>query len=201
MIGGLSFPMVETPAGSGLYSVSANVAALVQGQSYPIRVVWHCGSAEQSQPVGTIVRYDPSGFITDARTGQPIPGATVTLYEVPGWSARTGDPATAAENTCQSNSVREPGAAWSQPAPTEFGVVARPDSGRISPAANPQTTGGSGYYAWDVAAGCWYIEVSAPGYRTTTSPVVGVPSAVTDLNLTLEPLSSTTAVFLPLVQR
>ena len=46
----------------------------------------------------------------------------------------------------------------------------------------------TGYYGWDVAPGCWYLRVSAPGYEAMTSPVVGVPTAVTDLDLALQPL-------------
>jgi hypothetical protein len=46
-----------------------------------------------------------------------------------------------------------------------------------------------GRYGWDVAAGCWYVVVRAPGYETVTSPVVGVPPEVTDLDLDLSAIS------------
>jgi hypothetical protein len=61
-----------------------------------------------------------------------------------------------------------------------------------------------GRYGWDVAKGCWYITVEAEGYQTRVSPAVGVPPAVTDLNLTLYPLStiqSDGTVYLPLISR
>jgi hypothetical protein len=47
--------------------------------------------------------------------------------------------------------------------------------------------------------GCWFVVVEAAGYARTISPVVGVPPAVTDLNLALK--KATTALYLPLTRR
>jgi hypothetical protein len=112
----------------------------------------------------------------------------VTLYNVPGWRARTNASEDAVPSTCQSNLSKPAGTAWNQPAPTHLGVVADPASGTISPTINPQQTNTVGRYGWDVAAGCWYVVVSKAGYHTLTSSVVGVPPAVTDLDLELQPV-------------
>jgi len=69
---------------------------------------------------------------------------------------------------------------------------------RIDPPLNPQVTGSDGRYGWDVIMGCWFVEVSAPGYFTRYSAVVGVPPEVTDLDIQLEPWAK---VYLPIVLR
>ena len=58
---------------------------------------------------------------------------------------------------------------------------------------NPQQTDLDGRYGWDVVTGCWYVTVAATGYAALTSPVVGVPPEVTDLDLALTPTGGTTA--------
>jgi uncharacterized repeat protein (TIGR01451 family) len=161
-----------------------------QLQSADIYAHVHCNPPNQTyvNQVGTIHLYDPSGVITDADTGAPIAGATVTLYRVPGWSARISPAQNTTPNTCESNLSRA--GDWSQAAPTNLGVAADPSSGMIDPAANPLKTTAQGRYGWNVAAGCWYVVVSKTGYTTLTSPVVGVPSEVTDLDLKLHKVTS-----------
>jgi hypothetical protein len=51
-----------------------------------------------------------------------------------------------------------------------------------------------------VSEGCWYVTVEATGYEPLTSPVVGIPPEVTDLNLALRP-EGLQQVYLPLVVR
>jgi hypothetical protein len=46
-----------------------------------------------------------------------------------------------------------------------------------------------------VVKGCWYIQVQAEGYQTLVSPLVGVPPAVSDLNVSL----ARRAIYLPLI--
>ncbi len=60
----------------------------------------------------------------------------------------------------------------------------------MDPKVNPFITNSVGYYGWNVAEGCWYVVVEADGYNTLTSPVVGVPTEVTDLHLALTPETS-----------
>ncbi|NHZ71934.1 MAG: hypothetical protein GWP17_02470, partial [Aquificales bacterium] len=86
---------------------------------------------------------------------------------------------------------------WSQSAPTELGLRINPDVTTVAPRTNKQTTDNDGYYGWDVPEGCWYVTVQAAGYHPLTSPVVGVPTAVTDLNLKLTPLHS--SIYLPTI--
>ena len=73
------------------------------------------------------------------------------------------------------------------------------DIQQINPQANPQRTGSEGRYAWDVVEGCWFVVVEAAGYATVVSPLVGVPPAVTDLNLQMK--KALNAVYLPLMRR
>jgi hypothetical protein len=69
-----------------------------------------------------------------------------------------------------------------------LGVKIDSQSEKIDPHNNPQFTDGTGHYGWDVAGGCWYVVVEKEGYEDLTSPVVGVPPAVTDLDLELSAL-------------
>jgi hypothetical protein len=148
-----------------------------------------CDGVEFPNVVGAIVLYDPSGIVTDSVTGNPVVGATVQLYKVPGWSGKTA-PGDSTPDTCQTNESKAEGEDWNQPAPTTLGVLVNPLSEEISPNVNPFITNSIGYYGWDVAAGCWYVVVSKTGYVTLTSPVVGVPSEVTDLDIQLTPVST-----------
>ncbi len=145
-----------------------------------------CDAATTETVVGYITLYDPSGNVTDAQTEQPVEGATVTLYNVPGWEPKTG-PDDDRPNTCQSNDSKAADDPWDQPAPTELGIVSNADVTPTDPELPYQHTTADGYYGWDVSEGCWYVEVAAEGYKSLTSPVVGVPPEVTDLNLALMP--------------
>jgi len=155
----------------------------------------NCESATETVALqGTVLKiqlYDPSGIISDAVTGDPIQGATVTLYNVPGWTAAQNPSEEGQPNKCQSNLSKEGGEGsepWSQPAPTDLGVLANPFNGTIDPATQTQTTSAIGKYGWNVAAGCWYVTVTADGYEPVTSAVVGVPTEVLDLDLELMPI-------------
>jgi hypothetical protein len=130
------------------------------------------------------------GVVTDARAGKPIAGASVTLYRVPGWSARTSPAQNSTANTCESNASKGSNP-WSQPAPTNQAQEADPQSGQISPAVNPQITDAQGRFGWTVPAGCWLVLVTnPPSYSPVTSPVVGVPTDVRDLNIEMTKPSS-----------
>ncbi len=156
--------------------------------SASISVNFDCNGEPQDDPLGTITLYDPSGVVTDASTGEIIEGATVTLFQVPGWLPDTANET----RNCRTINTRG-GNDWSTvPDVTQdLGVAINDENGMrngqplISPFVNPQTTGIDGRYGWDVAEGCWYVVVEADGYETRVSPVVGVPPAVTDLDLTV----------------
>ena len=178
MLDNNSYPMSAT-GNTNEYSAMIPESEIVSGS---LRVVATCVSGSEWTELGTITLFDPSGYITDSLTGAPIVGATVTLHQVPGWRAQTSTSDTAAE-TCESNESKASGAAWSQSAPTTLGEVVNADVTIVDPPINPQTTNNAGYYGWDVPAGCWYVVVTANDYDTLVSPVVGVPSEVTDLDL------------------
>ncbi len=159
------------------------------------------GCVGGGQPIGTPELYDPSGVIRDANTNQPIIGATVSLYRIP---AALPDTASQTRD-CRTLSTRG-GSVWTGIAPST-GVFEQPgfSPAQISPDLNPQITGDDGRYGWNVVTGCWYVTVSAPGYKSKTSALVGVPPEVTDLDMTLEPgetpLPSEQKVYLPVVTR
>lgn len=62
-----------------------------------------------------------------------------------------------------------------------------PGASSYSPQLNPQETGPSGTFAWDVAPGRWRLRVTAFGYRPYVSKTYKVPPAVTNLQLSLTP--------------
>ena len=190
---GSQYPM--TAVGGDLYQ--ATIPALAITGNATLSVIVTCNGDTTTTTVGYITLHDPSGFITNVRTGDPVIGATVTLYHVPGWLPRTG-PTDTRPKTCESNNSKAPGVPWSQPAPTELGVVANPEVTPISPLISYQQTNNAGHYGWDVAEGCWYVTVEAEGYASLVSPVVGVPPEVTDLDLALTPVKR---IYLPLVLR
>jgi len=173
--------------------------------TWSVKVKWNCGTLPKEKTIGTVEKYDPSGFITNAETGAPVDDATITLHRVPGWVPRlsSSDPITS--SVCETTDTR--GTAWSQIAPAEEGEMIDADlellseSPTISPTINPLITGSDGYYGWDVAEGCWYVTVEADGYEPKVSFVVGVPPAVTDLDIALQPLAvvADKRVYLPLI--
>lgn len=189
---GTNYPMAS--AGGNLHQATIPAAEVTAAN---LTVSYKCAGTPQETPVGQITLYDPSGIITDARSGLPVTGATVTLYQVPGWLPRTG-PTDTRPKTCESNLSKPAGTAWSQLAPTEQGVIVNPDVVAIAPKLARQQTNAIGYYGWDVSEGCWYVTVAAEGYATLISPVVGVPPAVTDLDLALTPIKQ---IYLPAILR
>jgi hypothetical protein len=191
-----TYALEATEAGSQMYQATISDGDLPElhgskSETYPLRATWECAGEPQEKEIGQVILYDPSGLITDAATGEPV-DATVTLFRVPGWRPASG-PGDTGAGICESHRSKDADAPWSQPAPVDLGVFVDPQqddaSTLMAPLLNPQQTH-KGYYGWDVAEGCWYVEVQAEGYVSKVSPVVGVPPAVTDLHLTLEPLNS-----------
>ncbi len=179
-----------SPASPGFYQATIPAGSIVSGD---LVVAWQCSTVPQQLLVGHITLYDPSGKIVDQVTGQPIVNASVTLYRVPNWLPDTD----MQQRNCRTITTRG-GVDWSAlpPADAGAGVMMNPalDAASMDPAVNPQVTNAEGGYGWNVAQGCYYVAVSAPGYDTKFSPIVGVPPAVTDLNLALAPNSALTAV-------
>ncbi|MCB0062780.1 MAG: leucine-rich repeat domain-containing protein, partial [Caldilineaceae bacterium] len=177
-----SYPMSESPAGSGSYVVTIPAADVDDGD---ITVEVTCNGVLIENTIGEVRLYDPSGIISNATTGDPIENAKVTLYRVPGWRPDTAD------ETRECRTVDTRGAGWSQEAPTDLGIVmdAALEPAEIDPQINPQYTNNEGRYGWNVVEGCWYIVIEAAGYQTKVSPVVGVPPEVTDLDVALTPIA------------
>ncbi len=150
------------------------------------------GCVGPGYPLGTPQLYDPSGIITDAVTSLPITGATVTLMRLlPGLPDIIGPQAQTRQ--CRTIDTRPggTGGVWTGSTP-DTGTFEMPGFAppQIAPNLNPQVTGSDGRYGWDVVTGCWYVKVSAPGYAPKVSALVGVPPAVTDLHLALQPAAA-----------
>ncbi|MBN2391374.1 MAG: hypothetical protein JXR84_11650 [Anaerolineae bacterium] len=176
-----------TNTSGDLYQATIPAAALTGNAT--LSVIVTCNGETTTTIVGYITLFDPSGYITDAQTEEPVVGATVTLYNVPGWEPKTG-PDDDRPNTCESNLSKPEGEPWSQPAPTGLGIIANADVTPTDPKLPYQSTTTDGYYGWDVSEGCWYVTVEAEGYEPLTSPVVGIPPEVTDLDLELTPVTT-----------
>jgi len=169
----------------------------------PIVVViyWSDGTTTE-ELIACGALYDPSGYVRNANTNQPITNATVSLYKVPfalpDTSTQTRD--------CRTIETRPGGISgtWQTlpPANINTGLLEDPTFSppRIDPPVNPQLTDDQGHYGWDVTTGCWFVVVSAPGYVTKISPAVGVPPAVTDLDMYLAS-EGNYKVYLPIVIR
>jgi hypothetical protein len=149
--------------------------------------------------------FDPSGHVTDANTGLPIAGASVTLYRAPALQPDTRT----VTNGCPTVNTRPGGigGTWDSLPPADTGVGALEDPllspAQIDPAVNPQLTDDQGYFGWNVVTGCWFVVASAPGYASKVSALVGVPPEVTDLNIALQPQPQApqSKLYLPLVLR
>jgi Leucine-rich repeat (LRR) protein len=189
-----SYPMSQLNGGQ--YRAVIPAADLSHNAATSVAIT--CSGDTKETDIGVIVLYDPSGFITDAHSGQPVVGATVTLYHVPGWEPRTG-PDDDRPNTCQSHDSKGPDDPWNQLAPTHLGVMVNLDVTPVSPPVAYQATNVEGYYGWDVSEGCWYVTVEAEGYKSLVSPVVAVPPEVTDLDLALTPLDGDFTLYLPVI--
>lgn len=204
---GRSYAMSEEPEGSGRYTGSIPAGQVTNS---PLTLEILCRDpndpgaepTELPNPLPSPRLYDPSGDITNARTGAPVAAATVTLYRVPG--AR---PDTESETRdCRIIPTRPEGdlEPWDGlpdhvPGANDERMNTSLQPAEIDPPVNPQITNEQGRYGWDVVEGCWYVVVEAPGYLPRTSPLVGVPPEVLDLDLRLTPMGD--MVFLPLVRR
>ncbi len=184
---GYTYDMVENPPDSGTYTATIPANQLANAV---IDIAVTC-SGDPGNPieneVGAVQFYDPSGIIFNAATGNPIEGATVTLHRVPG--AQVGTDCMTVDTRPDAVKDVEPwsGVADHTPGANDEQIQVDFDPPQIEPAQNPQRTNSEGRYGWDVVAGCWYIQVTAPGYNSRVSPLVGVPPEVTDLNLGLTP--------------
>ncbi|MCP4362701.1 MAG: hypothetical protein GY796_32250 [Chloroflexi bacterium] len=190
-------PVFHPPAGSQREYLSANVGTgncERVGLGYSVYVIFDPidGVTPCDPTTGEPLFFDPSGNVTDAQTGAPIQGATVTLYRV---TSAWPDTRTTTRD-CRTIETRPGGitGTWDSlpPAAPNLGLVEDPlfIPAAIDPTINPQMTDEAGHYGWDVVRGCWYVKVEAEGYLTQYTPVVGVPPEVTDLHVALEPVIS-----------
>ncbi len=194
------FPMTAYPPGSGAY-VGVIPGVSVEDNTV-VAVSFNCrGFPTFTVALGSVQLFDPSGVVTDATTDQPVQGAQVVLFRVPGWRPD----ASGETRECRTVDTRS-GDTWdNEPvADVHLGAALNStiDADLINPDVNPQRTDAAGRYGWDVAEGCYYVLVAAAGYEERISPIVGVPPAVTDLDLKLMPLVAPQhSIFLPVISR
>ena len=176
--------------------------------SAEITVDYNCTSRAESdvdaiEVVGRITQFDPMGEIRSAINGEGYAGANIKLYRMDG---ATPDSGTTQDGDCRTVNSRPTTGSWSGvPSatvdPLEFVVSADlAGSGAADPPINPYQTDEDGFFGWDLADGCWYIEVTAPGHDTLVSPVFGARSGaeITDLNFVLNPQN---IMYTPLISR
>ena len=192
--------MTAYPPGSGAY-VGVIPGVSVEDNAV-VAVSFNCrGFPTFTVALGSVQLFDPSGAVTDALTGEPVQGAQVVLFHIPGWRPDAGGET----RECRTVDTRS-GDTWdNEPAAdVHLGAALNStiDADLINPDVNPQRTDAAGRYGWDVAEGCYYVLVAAVGYEERISPIVVVPPAVTDLDLKLMPLVAPQhSIFLPVISR
>jgi hypothetical protein len=160
------------------------------------------GSLVEEELIACGSVFDPSCYVRNANTSQPITNASVSLYKVP---FALPDTSTQTRG-CRTIETRPGGISgtWQTlpPANTATGLLEDPSFSppRIDPPVNPQLTDDQGHFGWDVSTGCWFVVVSAPGYVTEARPAAGIPPEVTDLDVYLTP-EGANKVYLPLVMK
>ncbi len=152
--------MTEGPAGT----YTASLAPFLNAASGPawVTLTLACtGGAAQNTAFAIYI--DPSGTVRDAASGQPIPGATVTLYR--------------SDSASGPFSVVPDGSSILSPATSH----------------DPQTTGSDGRYLWNVVSGYYKVRAASTGCVSPTDPsqayvesaVLTIPPAATGVDLQL----------------
>lgn len=148
-------PMPETPAGSGDYIATGIEPLYPNHGDAQVSMTITCPDTSQTT-VDFGIYIDPSGVVTDAATGQPIAGATVTLL--------------------RSDAIDGPFV----PVPNGSAIMSPTNR------SNPSTTAGDGSFGWDVIAGYYEVTAEADGCTEATTDVLTIPPPVTNLNIALD---------------
>lgn len=145
--------LTEQPAGSGTYQGTVN--ALQHSGDGAVKISIDCPGPTPDEVVEFNIYIDPSGVVSNANTGQPINGATVTLV-------RSDDPAGPFVEVPDGSDIMSP-----------------------SNRTNPDTTEADGKFAWDVIAGFYKVQATAPGCEPGETAVLTIPPPALDLEIAL----------------
>ncbi len=159
-----TIPLVETPASSGTYTGTFAAPYPHHGTAL---ISFRIDYPDDPDVEGSFTLYiDPSGVVRDT-SGDPVVGATVTLY-------RSVDPDGPFVVVADGSSIMSPGNR-----------------------SNPDLTSADGLFGWDVVAGYYKVRAekvgcSAPGGGAfVETGVLTIPPPVTDLALVLDCLADT----------
>jgi hypothetical protein len=177
---GDSFPMTNVDGSSWRATIPVEKITDEEG----LYIMHQCEGMWTQTVVGYINFFTPLGAVIDASSGKPIPGAKVTLYQVPGWLPQTS-PDDNQYKTCQSNASKPADAPWSWAAPLDAGILPNKWMGDLWPEPPVQLSAPNGEYGWDLGPGCYYVMVEARGYNESPSMFFGSVPVVTDMNVKL----------------
>jgi hypothetical protein len=158
----VSGPMAESNAGSGEYTATIPILHPQYGPA-DVVISINCPNPAQNATIRFNVYIDPAGSVLDTN-GNPVPGATVTLYR----SDAEAGPFTAVP---AGSSIMSP-------------------ANRV----NPDTSTSAGRFGWDVLSGYYKVRASKagcaaprdPSQAFVETPVERIPPAVDNLVLVLQ---------------
>jgi len=175
VVAAMALQIILSAAGIALPFPANMVLPLLslQNSNYVNDVLGMFGFLDASETDGAMFtfrwRIDPSGIVTDAVTGECLPGVTTTAY----WIESDGSDDFL--NTPPADDLY--GTLWDA---TEWDQI------------NPQITDAAGRYAWDVPEGWWRVKYEKDGYLTTWSEWLPVPPPQENVNVELVPFYSVT---------
>ncbi|OQY44384.1 MAG: hypothetical protein B6242_12880 [Anaerolineaceae bacterium 4572_78] len=133
---GVGYPMISI--GNNTYAATIPAEEIVEGT---LRVMYKCGGLLYDELIGSITLFDPSGFITDAVTQQPVIGASVELFKLDDWTVKS-DASDAMPETCHTI-ITKGTTPWTQPTPTSVVPTETPNpmaTSTLAPGDVPRPT-------------------------------------------------------------
>ena len=144
----------------------------LQNSMYTKGILAEFGFLNASESAGAMFNFrwniDPSGYVYDAETKEPLPSVKTTLYCIEKPAGVDDSFFETAPDAAQTGTLWD-ASEWDQD--------------------NPLTTDEDGFYAWEVPEGWWRVKYELDGYETAWSDWLPVPPPQTDVNIGLKPLA------------